>query len=364
MPCPNCSLSPHRPTRRPLRPLPPVVTPASGIDAMPKRRLSERQIERIRTIQERRRERLATRPDIALAELEADAEPEEGRVVVRHGANLAVEDNNGHLVHCLSRQNIGHAVCGDRVVWQRIANEQGVVTAILPRSTVLSRPDFSGRDKPLAANLTRLVVLIAPEPDPSGYLVDQYLVAAELIGVEAMIVGNKMDLLDADGRAAFERRFAHYPAIGYRTFWTSLREPDSLTGVIAALAGETSVLVGQSGVGKSSLVKALLPDREIQIGRLSKATGLGRHTTSAATCYRLPGDGFLIDSPGVRSFRLGEIDAEGLQRGFREFRPFLHQCRFNDCHHDQEPDCAIRQAMAQGLIAAERLENFHYLLGG
>lgn len=331
---------------------------------MPKRRLSQRQIERIQIIQERRRERLSARPEAALAELEGDAEPAEGRVVVRHGANLAVEDTEGHVIHCLARQNIGHPVCGDRVVWQRTADGQGVVTAVQPRSTVLSRPDFNGRDKPLAANLTRLAILIAPEPDPSGYLVDQYLVAAELIGVEAMIVGNKMDLLDAEARGAFERRFAHYPAIGYPTFWISLRQPESLAGLIAALAGQTSVLVGQSGVGKSSLVKALLPDREIQIGRLSKATGLGRHTTSAATCYQIAGGGSLIDSPGVRSFRLGELDAESLQRGFRDFRPFLHGCRFNDCRHDQEPECAIRQAVAEGLIAPERLANFHHLLGG
>ena len=331
---------------------------------MTKRRLSQRQIERIQMIQERRRERLSARPEAALAELEGDSEPEAGRVVVRNGANLAVEDASGHVIHCLARQNIGHPVCGDRVVWQRTADGQGVVTAIQPRSTVLSRPDFSGRDKPLAANLTRLVVLIAPEPDPSGYLIDQYLVAAELIGVEAMIVGNKMDLLAGDARAAFERRFAHYPAIGYETLWTSLRRPGTLATLIAALAGQTSILVGQSGVGKSSLVNPLLPDLDVQIGRLSRATGLGRHTTSTATCYRLIGGGSLIDSPGVRSFRLGAIDRETLQRGFREFGPHLGRCRFGDCRHDREPGCAIRDAVDAGQIAPQRLANFHHLAAG
>ncbi|NEV60920.1 ribosome small subunit-dependent GTPase A [Thiorhodococcus minor] len=330
---------------------------------MPKRRLSARQIERIKTIQERRRERLATRPERALAETDAEVEPEEGRVVVRHGANLAVENAEGRVVHCLCRQNIGHPVCGDRVVWQRTANGQGVVTAILPRASELSRPDYSGRPKPLAANLTRLVVLVAPEPEPSGYLVDQYLVAAEIIGVEAILVGNKMDLLSGEARGAFEARFAHYPTIGYPTYWISLREPGSVATLSEALAGETSVLVGQSGVGKSSLVKALLPDREVQIGRLSEATGLGRHTTSAATCYRLRGGGSLIDSPGVRSFRLGDISRDALERGFRELRPYLGKCRFNDCRHDHEPDCAVRRAVDEGLIAAERLANFQHLLG-
>ncbi len=329
---------------------------------MPKRRLSERQIERIRRIQERRRERLASRPDRALAELEAETEPEEGRVVVRYGVNLAVEDGAGRLFHCLSRRHIGHPVCGDRVVWQRIGGKQGVVTAILPRATVLSRPDFSGRDKPLAANLTRLLVLVAPEPEPSGYLVDQYLVAAETSGIEALILVHKTDLLVGEAGAVFRGRFAHYQRIGYGVLWTSLRRPATLEALSQGLAGQTSVLVGQSGVGKSSLVKALLPDREIQIGRLSEATGLGRHTTSAATCYRIFSNGLLIDSPGVRSFRLGDIDREDLQRGFREFRPYLGQCRFGDCRHDQEPGCAIRQAVAEGRVAPERLANFQHLL--
>ncbi len=335
---------------------------------MPRRRLSGRQIQRIQTIQERRRQHLADRAENALAQADSEAGPETdaqlGVVVVRHGANLAVEDALGRVYHCLARRNIGHPVCGDRVVWQSTADGQGVVTAIQPRQSVLSRPDYAGRDKPLAANLSRIVILIAPEPDPSGYLVDQYLVAAELVGVEALIVANKMDLLEGPAAEAFRARFAQYPTIGYPTLWTSLRQPETLVSLTAALAGETSILVGQSGVGKSSLVKALLPDRDIQIGRLSKATGLGRHTTSAATCYRLPGGGFLIDSPGVRSFRLGAIDRDTLQWGFRELRSHLGHCRFADCRHDQEPDCAIRRAEAAGQIAPQRLANFHHIAAG
>jgi ribosome biogenesis GTPase len=335
---------------------------------MTRRRLSERQIERIQTIQERRRQRLAERAENALAALddeEPDAlGPQAGQVVVRHGANLAVEDPQGQVHHCLARRHIGHPVCGDQVVWQATADGQGVVTAIQPRAMVLSRPDYAGRDKPLAANLTRLAVLIAPEPDPSGYLIDQYLAAAELIGVQALIVANKMDLLDAPAEAAFRARFAHYPAIGYPTLWTSLHQPETLAPLIAALANQTSILVGQSGVGKSSLVNTLLPDQEVQIGRLSRATGLGRHTTSTATCYHLIGGGSLIDSPGVRSFRLGAIDRETLQRGFREFGPHLGHCRFTDCRHDREPDCAIRLAVATGEIAAQRLANFQHLATG
>lgn len=332
---------------------------------MPSRRLSKRQIERIQAIQERRRERLATGAAALEEESDLDEAPgEEGRVVVRHGANLAVEDSDGVVHQCVARRHIGQPVCGDRVVWQRLADGRGLVSAILPRQSLLSRPDLSGRDKPLAANLTQLIILIAPEPEPGGYLIDQYLVAAETIGIGAVILGSKMDLLTAAARADFQQRFAHYAEIGYPCYWLSLRQPETLIALNTVLAGHTSILVGQSGVGKSSLVQALLPDRDIQIGRLSEATGLGRHTTSATTCYRLPGSGLLIDSPGVRSFRLGRIGREALEQGFRDFRPFLGHCRFANCHHGQEPGCAIRSAVATGQIHPERLQSFHQLALG
>jgi ribosome biogenesis GTPase len=333
---------------------------------MPRRRLSERQIERIERIQERRRQHLSERTQAALSETDAmdEIQPREGLVVVRHGANLAVEDAAGAVYHCLARQNIGHPVCGDRVVWQPTGLAAGVVTAVQPRSTALSRPDYAGRSKPLAANLTQLVVVLAPKPEPSGYLLDQYLVAAENMGVATLILGNKMDLLDPAGRRAFQDAFAHYAAIGYRTAWLSLREDQDLTPATDHLAGHTSILVGQSGVGKSSLIQALLPDRDIQIGRLSQATGLGRHTTSAATCYRLPAGGHLIDSPGVRSFRLGDIPLADLERGFRDLAPYFGRCRFANCRHDQEPGCAVKAAVDQGLVHPTRLASFQHLAAG
>lgn len=331
---------------------------------MPRRRLSERQIQRIRNIQERRRQRLAERSPHVLDALGEDSPPRAGLLVARYGANLAVEDESDRLHHCVARRNIGHPVCGDRVVWHTTGDGVGVVTAIQPRRTVLSRPDYSGRDKALAANLTRVVVLLAPRPEPSTYLLDQYLVAAELMGVEAIILGTKMDLLDGAAAHTFRERFAHYPELGYRMLSISLHRPETLAPLTEALAAETSILVGQSGVGKSSLVQALLPDQEIQIGRLSKATGLGRHTTSAATCYRLPFGGLLIDSPGVRSFRLATIDRDTLQQGFRDLRPFSGRCRFADCRHDQEPDCAVRAALDSGAIHPERLANFQHLASG
>ncbi|MGB5736002.1 MAG: ribosome small subunit-dependent GTPase A [Thiohalocapsa sp.] len=328
---------------------------------MPKRRLSGRQLERIRAIQDRRRQRLEARTELVLEQLDDD-EPRAGRVVVRHGASLAVEDAQGLIHHCQTRRNIGHPVCGDRVVWQPAEAGAGVVTALQPRDTELSRPDYSGRDKALAANISLMVIVVATRPEPSGYLVDQYLVAAELIGVDAVIAVNKMDLLAPDEQGDFLQAFHHYAKIGCPVLPVSVKGAPGLDQLLPHLTDQTAILLGQSGVGKSSLINALLPDQELQIGRLSGATGLGRHTTSAATCYRVGNRGHLIDSPGVRSFRLGEIARGDLERGFREFAPHLGRCRFTDCSHRHEPDCAIRAAVDGGTIAPQRLDNFHLLV--
>jgi len=325
---------------------------------MSRRRLSQRQIERISQIQERRRARAAVRAEIELSE--SETAPQRGVVVTRHGSHLAVADETGDIHHCLLRQNLGHVVCGDRVVWLRTGEGAGVVTAVHERTSVLARPDYAGRDKPLAANLTQLVIVVAPEPPPTGYLIDQYLVAAEIIGIKALITVNKADLLNpvADPRLG---RVPEYAALGYPVIRVTARSQDGLAPLVKHLREETSILVGQSGVGKSSLVKALLPDQDIQVGRLSNATGLGRHTTSTTTLYFLSQGGALIDAPGVRSFRLTSMDRGTLERGFREFKPYLGHCQFGDCAHDQEPGCALQAAVADGKIPAWRLESFHHM---
>jgi ribosome biogenesis GTPase len=324
---------------------------------MAKRRITKQQKTRIQAIQHKRRERLEHQAKAAL-ESGGELPPTEGRVVIRHGATLGIEDEKGRIIQCQTRQHIGHPVCGDRVVWQPTGESAGVVTALLPRNSILSRPDYSGREKPLAANLTQLVVVLAPKPEPSGYLLDQYLVTAELIRVKPLIAINKIDLLEGDGLDTFLAGFAHYAAIGYPLVRVSAKREHGLDQLIERLKHETSILVGQSGVGKSSLINALLPDLEVETGRLSKATGLGRHTTSAATLYKLPQGGELIDSPGVRSFRLTELTREELEQGFPEFQPYLGHCRFHNCSHDHEPDCAIRAALEKGKIAHQRLTNF------
>jgi ribosome biogenesis GTPase len=324
---------------------------------MARRRLSKQQKTRIQAIQEKRRRRLDSKAQTSLSETE-ESTPLIGRVVIRHGATLGVMDQQGSLFRCLTRQHIGDPVCGDWVIWHQVDDTAGVVTALQPRNSVLSRPDYSGRHKPLAANITQLVIVLAPKPEPSGYLLDQYLVTAETIGIPPLIAINKVDLFQDDTTHQFMKRFEPYRSIGYSIVEVSAKREHGLDRLIKKLKDQTSIMLGQSGVGKSSLVNALLPSITVETGRLSQATGLGKHTTSAATCYTLPQGGELIDSPGVRSFRITDLSRQELEQGFIEFRPFLGQCRFNNCSHDHEPGCAVQAAMERGIISPERLENF------
>lgn len=327
---------------------------------MARRRLTKQQKSRIAKIHEDRRQRAAATADRALTESTHDVQ-QTGRVIVRHGRSLLLRAADGRSVHGVFRANIGEVVCGDTVLWQQTADSGGVVVAVQPRQTALTRPDYAGKEKAIAANISQLVVVLAPHPEPTGHLLDQYLVAAERIGVAGLICLNKSDLLDDPARRAFRLRFAHYEAIGYPVIQISAKTEHGLDPLLECLRGRTSILVGQSGVGKSSLINALIPRENVIEGGLSGATGLGRHTTSAATLYSLQSGGELIDSPGVRSFRLGKLTRQELEQGFREFRPFLGHCRFHNCTHRSEPGCAVRAAADRGDIAAERLESYQHM---
>lgn len=326
---------------------------------MSKRHLNRRQRWRIEKIQQERLERAAKK----LARNEADVaedldEPQHGTVVAHYGQKVEIESSDGMRQRCHFRANLIHMVVGDRVLWQPAKGPgDGVVIALSERNTVLKRPDYYGRLKPVAANIDQLCITFAPAPTPSSQLIDRYLVAAELAGLEPLLLLNKADLIE-DDRAALEELADMYRALGYRFLTASALQAQGLTDLTAALAGKTSVFVGQSGVGKSSLVNALLPAAQLNTAPLSAGSGLGQHTTTTAQLFHLPGGGRLIDSPGIREFGLWHIGTDDLVEGYRELRQLIGACRFRNCSHQHEPGCVWLAAVENGDVHAERLDNF------
>lgn len=285
-----------------------------------------------------------------------------GLVITHFGRDLVVEDAHGALHLCSARKKLGRIVCGDRVHWQPSGPEQGVVTQLENRRSLLARPDARGNERPLAANVDQLVIVNAPEPPLSEALIDRYLVAAELIGARPLILVNKADLLAPAAQAHLGARLTAFVALDYPVLFTHTRDPQQAVSLAPQFNGRTSILVGQSGVGKSSLVRLLLPDTDIRIGRLSDASGLGRHTTTETTLYHLPGGGDLIDSPGVRDFQLWQATPDDLARGFREISRHQDQCRFHNCRHHGEPGCAVAAAVETGGVDVRRLGSYRTLL--
>ena len=223
-------------------------------------------------------------------------------------------------------------------------------------------PDQRGQLKPVAANVDRLIIVFAPLPTPYTNLIDRYLVAAEQADIEPLLVMNKSDLLKTSPNPELLQWLDDYSRLGYRTLLLSAGEGDGLDNLRAELKDHTSVFVGQSGVGKSSLINALLPGQDLRVGALSESTGKGTHTTTTAKLFHFPAGGDLIDSPGIREFGLTHISHDELLEGFIEFRPFLGHCRFRDCQHLHEPGCALLQAVEAGDISAIRMSSYRHIL--
>lgn len=277
-----------------------------------------------------------------------------GLVVSHLGKGIAVEVDD-HQYLCQTLRKLDTVVVGDRVEFTIVGPEQGRIENILPRRSVLERPNRGGGARPVAANLDRLFVVLACEPVSDFLLLDQYLAISENCNIDVALILNKIDLPIPND---VETELARYQTLGYSLFKISTKQGQGINELKHALQHQCSMLVGQSGVGKSSLSNALLPDQSLRVNSVSATTRHGRHTTTAATLYHLPEGGDLIDSPGVAVFGLAGLTEAQLAWGFREFQPFIGQCRFNDCRHVNDKDCAVRQAADNQTISPERYQRY------
>ena len=299
------------------------------------------------------------------------------RVIANFGADLVLCDSNGNYFAGSALKKLGLAVCGDLVEYDlptAIApstkstptpNQQGEmsagvarVTNITARSSTLARTDRRKQPKAIAANVTQLVVVCAPKPPFDLMLLDRYAVAANQIGVDMVVVINKTDLLTDENRQIADSIEKIYQAIGYQVVRCTNTSEDGIANLKATLGDQVSILVGQSGVGKSSLLNQLIPEIQSKTGALSEMSGLGKHTTTVTTWYDLPNGGAIIDSAGVRQFALDHLSDIDIQSGFREISELAMLCKFNDCQHIHEPHCAVLDALEKKQMARCRYDHF------
>ncbi len=326
---------------------------------MAKRKLSQHQSRRIKKKQEASNAKASSALD-TIDDQTLGAE-QEGRVIAHYGTQVDVEYGEKESIRCFLRANLGPVITGDKIVWQR-GEDLGVVVSCHPRSSLLSRPDTYGKLKPVAANVDQIIVTIAPQPEFFTNLIDRYLVVAELNHIKPLILINKADLIDDENSAKFADLKESYSSIGYQVLLFSAKAEIGVDELTSQLRDKTSILVGQSGVGKSSILKLLMPEEEIQVGQLSDAKNKGRHTTTHSQLFHFTGGGECIDSPGIREFGLWNLEAPDVINGFVELNALTDQCKFRDCSHNHEPGCAIQTALKQNKISESRFTSYQRIV--
>jgi len=284
-----------------------------------------------------------------------------GQVIAGYGRHYLVECGDGPCIQAYPRSKRSEYAVGDWVKLELAGNDQGVIVELEPRGSLLYRSD-AYRRKFLAANLSQLIVVVATEPHFSEDFLGRALVAAESIELPVRIILNKTDL--ATHLSESHHRLSYYRSLGYPVHALSAITDSAVvrTALQPMIAGQTTLLIGQSGMGKSTLLNLLIPEAQARTQEISTALGSGKHTTTATRLYRLDDGTAIVDSPGFQEFGLHHLSKSELEHAFKDFTPYRGQCRFNNCRHDSEPGCAITRAVEESIITPQRQQLFQLLL--
>lgn len=327
-----------------------------------KKQLNQSQLRRMRVNAQKR---LHQHDQLEWSEEQLGA-AESGIVISRFGQHADIQADDGQIFRCNIRRTIDSLVTGDEVIWRRGDESHsgitGIVEAVHERRSKIERPDYYDGLKAIAANIDQVIIVSALKPEFSSDIIDRYLVAVENTHLEPVILLNKIDLFTDDMRQSIEPFLDEYRRLNYRILTASRISEHGMDELKSQLQGQTSVFVGQSGVGKSSLVNMLLPDIQTQTKEVSNTSGLGQHTTTTARLYMLPDGGRLIDSPGIREFQLWHLDAAQVTEGFRELAQLQGHCKFRDCKHINDPGCAFVDAVKSGQVSAQRYQSYLKIL--
>lgn len=302
------------------------------------------------------KKRLSDQQKTRIGKLQSETEGETGLIIARMARSCIVETQNGVQHPAKFRANLPPIVVGDRVTWQ-YERDDIVISHLLERRNLIVRPNPHGEAKAVAANITQLFLVISPEPAPTTLLIDRYLTTARTLQLPLAIIVNKADL----NLTPLADIIPIYEAIDYPIIYASTRTEGGIASLETALADQTSIMLGQSGVGKSSLMKALVPHLEIRIGALSEKLQ-GQHTTTTSMLYHV-GSGHLIDTPGIYDFATWHLGTAAIKTGFVEIDTLSKACQFRNCVHGPEPQCAVKAALEAGKLSPSRYQNYLIMMG-